>query len=136
MNAHREHNQVPSWRKKLYAFIGILSVGMGVLGVILPLLPHTPFFLLAAYLFSKSSPKLHHWLLHNKWFGRYIRDYKEGRGIPLRTKIVTIAFALVSLTVSFLLIDMTEIRWLLIVIAVTFTIYIAIKKSYRESDYK
>ena len=71
--------------------VGVLSVALGVLGILLPLLPTTPFLLLAAGCFVRSSPKLYAWLLNHKWFGSYIRHYREHKAIPLRAKIVVLA---------------------------------------------
>jgi uncharacterized membrane protein YbaN (DUF454 family) len=65
-------------------------VGLGVLGIFVPLLPTTPFLLLAAACFVRSSPRLYVWLIHHKWFGKYIRYYREHRAIPLRAKIVAL----------------------------------------------
>lgn len=68
--------------------IGVLAVLLGILGIFLPLLPTTPFLLLASACFARGSDRLHHWLLNHGAFGRYLRDFEEGRGIPLRAKIV------------------------------------------------
>jgi uncharacterized membrane protein YbaN (DUF454 family) len=66
-------------------------VGLGVIGVFVPLLPTTPFLLLAAACFARSSERLYAWLIHHKWFGDYIRHYREHHAIPLQAKIVTLA---------------------------------------------
>ena len=69
---------------------GTLCVALGVLGIFLPVLPTTPFLLLAAYCYARSSDRFHQWLMTNRWFGDYIRNYREGRGIPLKQKVLTI----------------------------------------------
>jgi uncharacterized membrane protein YbaN (DUF454 family) len=71
--------------------VGILAVGLGVVGIFVPLLPTTPFLLLAAACFARSSPRLHAWLLNNRWFGSYIRHYREHRAISLPAKVVSLA---------------------------------------------
>jgi hypothetical protein len=70
--------------------VGILSVALGLLGVFVPLLPTTPFLLLAAACFMRSSARLYRWLIHHKWFGPYIRSYREHRAITLRAKVATL----------------------------------------------
>lgn len=70
---------------------GSVCVGLGVAGIFLPLLPTTPFLLLAAALYVRSSPQLYAWLLSNRWLGEYIRNFRENRAIPLRAKIVSLA---------------------------------------------
>ena len=69
---------------------GTLSLVLAVIGIVIPVLPTTPFLLLAALCYGRSSQRCHDWLLHNRWFGAYIRNYREGRGIPMRQKILTI----------------------------------------------
>lgn len=64
-------------RKRLLFVLGFVSLILGIVGIILPLLPTTPFLLLSAYCFSRSSEKFHNYILNNKVFGQYIRDYNE-----------------------------------------------------------
>ncbi|MDQ7041787.1 MAG: YbaN family protein [Rhodothermus sp.] len=65
---------------------GLLCTALGFLGIVLPVLPATPFFLLATYLFARSSPRLEQWLLDLPRIGPSIRAYQAGLGIPRRTK--------------------------------------------------
>jgi hypothetical protein len=99
-------------------------VGLGVVGIFLPLLPTTPFLLLAAALFAKSSERYYQWLLNNKWFGKYIRNYREGKGVPIRIKLMAISLIWITILLSFLLIDISWIRILLITIATGVSIHI------------
>ncbi len=77
--------------RALLFFAGTFSLVLGAIGVFLPILPTTPFLLLSAACYLRSSERMHNWLLNNKWFGKYIRNYQEGKGIPLKTKIFAMA---------------------------------------------
>ncbi|MCC8088756.1 MAG: YbaN family protein [Rikenellaceae bacterium] len=104
---------------------GLTSLTLGLLGIVLPLLPTTPFLLLSAYCFSKSSYKLHRWLLTNKIFGEYLRNYKANRGIPRRVKIYILSMLWVTILSSAIFAtDMLWLRCLLILIAVSVTIHV------------
>ncbi|AXA94064.1 YbaN family protein [Massilia sp. YMA4] len=83
--------------KHLLNLIGCIAVVLAVFGVFLPLLPTTPFLLLASACFVRGSPRLHNWLRTNRVFGAYLRDYEDGRGIPLRGKIVVLVLMWASL---------------------------------------
>ncbi|MEX2322266.1 MAG: YbaN family protein [Acidimicrobiia bacterium] len=85
------------WLRPVYAVAGILCTGVGIVGMFLPLIPTTRPLLLATFFFARSSPRLHTWLVTHKRFGRFISDFHEGRGIPLRGKIV----ATIAMTVAF-----------------------------------
>jgi uncharacterized protein len=105
--------------------IGTLSVALGVLGILLPILPTTPFLLLAAYCYARSSDRFHQWLLSNRWFGTYIRNFQEGRGMSLRQKVVTIA--LLWLAVGFTVVFVLSAIWgrlIMLAIAAGVTTYL------------
>ncbi|MDA0351035.1 MAG: YbaN family protein [Chloroflexi bacterium] len=76
---------------------GTLFVGIGVLGIFLPLLPTTVFLLIAAACYGRSSERAYRWLMTNRLFGRYLRNYQEERGATVRTKVVSIAFLWVGI---------------------------------------
>ncbi len=78
------------WRKRLLIVAGLVTLALGVLGVFIPLLPTTPFLLLAAACFFRSSERLYDWLIHHRWLGDYIRHYREHRAITLGAKITTL----------------------------------------------
>lgn len=77
-----------------------MCVGLGVVGVLVPLLPTTPFLLLASACFLRSSDRLHRWLLGNRIFGDYLRRYRNGEGLPLSSKVTTLVLLWASLGAS------------------------------------
>ena len=79
---------------------GTICVALGTLGVFVPVLPTTPFLLLAAFFYARSSERFHRWLLGNHWFGQYIKNYQQGRGILLRDKIITLIALWLALSVT------------------------------------
>ena len=86
--------------KILLIVAGTISLALGAIGIVLPVLPTTPFLLLATACYYRSSKRMHRWLLNNKWFGEYIRNYKEGKGLPLKTKITALTMLWVTIGVS------------------------------------
>lgn len=108
-------------------------MGLGVLGMFLPVLPTTPFLLLAAALYCKGSPKLYHWLLDNKYLGEYIRNFREYKAIPLRAKIVSVTLLWATILLSaFLAVNVWWLRLLLICIAVGVTWHILSFKTLKK----
>lgn len=75
-------------KKVFYNIAGVLAVALGILGIFLPLLPTTPFLLLASACFARGSVRLHRWLLGHRVFGKYLANFEAGHGIPLKGKIV------------------------------------------------
>lgn len=115
--------------KILYIILGSISLVLGIIGVFLPLLPTTPFLLLAAAAYFKGSPKLYEWLLNHKYLGPYIRNFRENKAIPLRAKIISVA--LVWITILYCMFFVVEPFWLKILLGC-----IAIGVSYHILSFK
>ena len=114
-------------RPKQLLFIagGTASVGIGVVGAFLPILPTTPFLLLAAYLFARSSEHLYEWLLGNRLVGDYLRRYYERRSMSRRHKAVTLVLLWsVLLSTAVLVVDWWWMRGLLGVVAIGVTTHL------------
>lgn len=110
----------------LFIILGSLCLGLGLIGMIIPVLPTTPFLLLAAYFYARSSQRFYIWLTTNRWFGEYIRNYREGRGMPLRHKVITIALVWLSIgSTALLAVSSWWMRAILLAIAVGVTIHLA-----------
>jgi len=104
---------------------GTLFLGLGVAGIFLPLLPTTPFLLAAAALYARGSTKFYHWLLENRLFGSYIKNYRKKKGLPLKIKIGTILILWITISCSAVFAtDFLWLRVLLLVIAVGVTIHL------------
>lgn len=111
---------------------GILATGIGILGIFLPLLPTTPFLILAAACFIRSSDRLYTRLITNRIFGEYLKNYLDKKGIPLGVKIITIFLLWITILLSALLFtDLIWVRILLVIIAVGVTIHLFYIKTYR-----
>ncbi|WP_396586808.1 YbaN family protein [Bermanella sp. R86510] len=105
--------------------IGWISIVLGVLGIFLPILPTTPFLLLAAACFVRSSPRFYQWLVEHPKLGRYILHYLDGQGIPLRAKVVAVGMIWLTMGISIIwVIPVVWVKWLLAVIGVCVSIYI------------
>jgi uncharacterized membrane protein YbaN (DUF454 family) len=83
--------------KVLLIILGSVSLVLGVVGVFLPLLPTTPFLLLAAALYFRGSSRLYEWLIAHPHLGTYIRNFRENKAIPLRVKVVSVTLVWVTL---------------------------------------
>lgn len=108
----------------LYNVLGTLALILAVLGIFLPLLPTTPFLLLASACYLRGSPRMHRWLLSHAILGPYIRDFQAGLGIPLRTKLLALALMWPSLALSAWIMPIAWARWLLLIPGVGVTIYL------------
>ncbi|MFA5488097.1 MAG: YbaN family protein [Candidimonas sp.] len=111
-------------KKILFNTLGIVALALGALGVVLPLLPTTPFLLLACACFMRGSLKLHQWMLSNKVFGTYLNDYQSGRGLSLQAKATVLAMLWATLAVSAWHIEHNGLRVLLCLPGIAVTIYI------------
>lgn len=117
---------VPSPVKRaLLIGAGSLFVALGAVGIFVPLLPTTPFLLLASYCFLRSSERLHARLLASRWLGGYIRRYQEGGGVTLRWKAATLALLWATIAVSALLfVELLLVRIILLIIAVAVSAHV------------
>lgn len=114
-----------TFTRVLLIIAGTVSLGLGVVGIAIPLLPTTPFLLLAAACYVRGSTRLYDWLLNSKYLGSYIRNYREKRAIPLRTKVGALLLLWASIGYSALFaVSIAWVRMLLLLIAVGVTIHI------------
>jgi uncharacterized membrane protein YbaN (DUF454 family) len=111
--------------------IGTLAVILAILGIFLPLLPTTPFLLLASACYMRGSKRMHNALLRNPLFGEYLRNIEENRGIPLKAKIVALVFLWVSLLFSVYTVKWMILKLMLVVIGAGVSIYLLRMKTLR-----
>jgi uncharacterized membrane protein YbaN (DUF454 family) len=110
--------------KHLLNTIGIIAVGLGVLGIFLPLLPTTPFLLLASACVARGSVRLHTWLRTNPIFGRYLSDWEDGKGIPARGKAAILIVMWASLGYSMTRVPLLALQILLASIGLGVSVYL------------
>ena len=111
--------------KKMWLACGWLCVGIATIGIFLPLIPTTPLLLLAGFCFAKGSKKIYAWLINHKLFGKYIKDFNEGRGVPLRAKISAYVMMWAAMLYSALFVlDILVLQMVVIATAVGVTIYL------------
>lgn len=101
-------------QRTILIIIGWLAVVLATFGVVLPLLPTTPFLLLAAWCFARSSPRFHYWLLYRSWFGGYLRHWQKHRALPPGTKPKAMIFIVITFAVSLYLVNILWIRLFLL----------------------
>ena len=113
-------------KKTILVIFGSISLVMGITGIFLPILPTTPFLLLAAALFARSSERLYVWLINHKIFGEYIRNFREDKAISLQAKIISIStlWLFMSYSIFFIVNHRWYLQALLASIALGVTIYI------------
>ena len=115
--------------KILLIATGTFLIGVSIVGIFIPVLPTTPFLLLSAALYARSSKRFYNWLINNRILGRYIKNYREGKGIPVKAKIT--AISILWITIGYSAIFAIEILWvriLLIIIAIGVTVHISVKR--------
>lgn len=102
--------------RSIYTLLGLLSLTLGLIGVLLPILPTTPFVLLSAGLFAKGSTRLHLWLISHRLFGKLINDFHENKTIPLHAKIIALSMLWTSILYAIIVVAHEKL-WLQILLA-------------------
>ncbi|WP_282339110.1 YbaN family protein [Pseudomonas sp. PS02288] len=117
------------WVRYVLLGIGWTSVALGVIGIFLPVLPTTPFLLLAAACFARSSRRFYEWLVDHPRLGPWIRDYLDGEGIPLKGKVYAIGLMWASIALSCYLVPLFWARTFMLTSAVCVSLYILKQKT-------
>jgi len=115
---------------------GTFFVFLSILGIFLPILPTTPFLLLASFCFARSSKRINDWLLSNRWFGTYIRNYREGMGITLRHKVITISLLWLSIGYTACIISFWWLKLILVCVSFGVTYHLIRIKTFKSSSQK
>ena len=114
-----------SLKKWTLIIFGSIALGLGLLGIFLPLLPTTVFLLIAAACYARSSDRLYEWLLNHKWFGSYIRNWREHKALTRRTKISILFVLWFTLTISAVFaVEHIIIRLVLLIVGIGVTTFI------------
>jgi uncharacterized membrane protein YbaN (DUF454 family) len=117
--------------KLICIILGSISLVLGTLGIFLPLLPTTPFYLLTAWLYIRGSEKLYCKVMNNKYFGSIVRNFQDDKSISLKTKIITVSMLWCTILFSaFLVVSIWWVRLLLFAIAIGVSVHVF---SYRTS---
>lgn len=107
-----------SFKNHLLIFLGTFFIILGIIGIFVPMMPSTIFLLLAASCYARGSQRFYSWLMNNRWLGSIIRDYREGRGILLRQKLLTMIILWLTIGSSgYFFIEKGWVKIMLILIA-------------------
>ncbi|MBS1513749.1 MAG: YbaN family protein [Bacteroidetes bacterium] len=140
MDKNKSNKKISKFNKQALVLAGHSFVGLGILGMILPLMPTTVFLLLAAACYAKSSPQFYSWLHTNKYFGKHLKNYKDKKGTPLSVKVFSLVFLWLSMLFSIYTIkdnsNFIYITILLLIIAGAVTIHLLTLKTYKEKEEK
>jgi uncharacterized membrane protein YbaN (DUF454 family) len=120
-------------KRQLLIITGTICVVIGIIGIFVPILPTTPFLLLAAACYMRSSQKFHNWLMNNRFLGTYIRNYTEGKGIPIKVKLFTIVLLWATIGTSIWLAANWIVTIILLIIAIGVTLHIIFIRARKQS---
>ena len=112
-------------KKTLFIIFGSICVALGAVGIFVPLLPTTPFLLLAAFFYVRSSKKLHDWLMNHKIFGKFLKNYIEHRAITKRMRIYTLVTLWTTLVISSIALNSPAGNFILLLVGVGVTIHLS-----------
>jgi len=119
--------------RALFFIAGTITLVLGAVGIVLPVLPTTPFLLLALACYCRSSERMTRWMLNNRYFGKYIRNYTEGKGIPLKTKLFALVILWTTIVISAIfIIPILPAQIVLFVVAAAVTLHLVRLPTYRN----
>ncbi len=123
------------FHKRLLLVAGTVSMAAGIIGIFMPILPTTPFLLLAAACYMRSSDRFYRWLVNNKLLGAYIRHYIKGTGMPLKAKLFTILLLWITISLSIWIgTENSVVRIVLIIVATGVTLHIILIKPKKKTE--
>ncbi len=121
--------------KTLWIVLGFIFTGIGVVGLITPMMPGLVFFLIATFCFARGSRKFLKMLLNNKYVGPQISDYRKGRGMTMKTKYSALFVLWIgALTSAFIMVKVYWVKWAIIITAVVVSVIILYQKTKVEDD--
>ncbi|MEG1086352.1 MAG: YbaN family protein [Anaerovoracaceae bacterium] len=134
MAAHRGGSGEKSMKIKVILLLicGILSLVIGSIGLVLPILPTTPFVLVSAACFAGSSPRLYQKLRCNKYFGEFVDNYQNKTGVTCTVKVRGLVFLWVTLSVSAFIFPAIHVRLILLVVGICVSLHILLLKNRSE----
>ena len=136
MHQEPKTNNKTSNNKLVRAFFfiaGTITLVLGAVGIVLPVLPTTPFLLLALACYLRSSERMTSWMLNNRYFGKYIRNYTEGKGIPLKTKLFALAILWTAIVYSAVfVIPLLVAQIIMFAVAAAVTLHLVRLPTYRN----
>jgi len=136
MNQTSENHKVRRTQKIVRSFFfvaGTVCLVLGAVGIVLPVLPTTPFLLLALACYCRSSERMTRWMLNNRYFGKYIRNYREGKGIPLKTKLFALTILWTTIVISAVfIVPILIVQIVLFVVAAAVTLHLVRLPTYRH----
>jgi len=123
-------------RKLLLIIAGTLAVTLGTIGVFVPLLPTTPFLLIASYCFVRSSKKLHNLLMNHPLFGKYLQHYIKYRAVTKFTKIISISTLWIMIAISVVMIEYLYARIVLVIVLICVITHLGMLKVMERKNYE
>jgi uncharacterized protein len=122
--------------KRLYTALGFISLGIGCVGIVVRGLPTTPFVLLSASLFAKSSERWYNWLISNRLFGKFVEQYAREKGMSIRMKIISISLMWAMITISALTFSSIRMKLFLLAMGIIGTIVMGfvVKTVHRKKE--
>jgi hypothetical protein len=115
--------------RTMWFALGIIATGLGIAGYILPIMPGTTFIILALYCFARSNEKWYNKLLNNKYFGQTLRDFKAGKGMSLKSKLIALSVVLTSISISMFFASNIYVQIFLVVCGLAATMCILWQKT-------